>query len=64
MELVNKARENKQAKLIQAEQSKYITFNNELPKEWSLKNWLDISVTLKNDQDGLQLNHEELHSCL
>jgi hypothetical protein len=41
-----------------------VVFHNELPKEWSLKNWLDISVTLKNDADALTLSHEDLHSSL
>lgn len=63
-DLVNKARENKQAKLAQAEQNRYVTFQNELPREWSLKNWLDVSVTLKSDQDDMQLNHEQLEGFL
>jgi hypothetical protein len=36
----------------------------QIPVDWSLKTWLDISIGLKNEKDLTSLAAEEIHNYL
>jgi hypothetical protein len=47
----------------QAELNKYVALP-ELPSDWSLKTWLDISVSLKHDKENLNLSTDPIQHNL
>jgi hypothetical protein len=36
---------------------------NELPRDWSLKSWLDVSVSIKSEKEKVELRFDEFHKC-
>lgn len=58
--MTDKAQQNRQLKQQLAEERRYTAFH-ELPADWSLKTWVDISVA---DADDLRINTDELSRYL
>jgi len=50
-------------KIRQAELNRYITLQ-ELPHDWSIKTWVDISISMKHEKESLSLSTDPIQHNL